>query len=208
MTRRGWVGAGELQVGELLRNARGGTTEVQAVSQPRYGLIELYNLEVEDFHTFYVGRRETDAVLVHNGIEGLCSIVKPLGADDAAQLSEGVRYRIVRGDAKGRSFGTPRNPHAPTVEEFNPRVGELNAGDIGGAIKGRKHGIFPDQAESVRKMSNEELLRFRPEDPISGHIQGDGFNITGGHHRLNEINRRVAAGELPADTKVRILFHD
>lgn len=57
-------------------------------------------------------------------------------------------------------------------------------------------------------MSNEELLRFRPEDPISGHIQGDGFNITGGHHRLNEINRRVAAGELSADTKVRILFHD
>ncbi len=208
LTRRGWVGAGELQVGELLRNIRGETTEVQAVSQPRRGLIEMYNLEVEDFHTFFVGRRETDAVLVHNGIEGLCSIVKPLGQEEAAQLSENVRFRIVKGDARGRAFGTPRNPRAPTVEEFNPRVGELNAGDIGGAIKGQKHGILPDQAESVSKMTNEELLRFRPDDPISGNIQGDGFNITGGHHRLNEIIRRVEAGELPADTKVRILFHD
>ena len=208
VTRRGLVGAGELQVGELLRNLRGGITEVHAISQPRYGLIEMYDLEVEDFHTFYVGRREMEAVLLHNGIEGLCNIVKPLGQEEAAQLSEGVRYRIVRGDAKERPFGTPRNPHAPTVEEFNPRVGQLNAGDIGGAIKGRKHGIFPNQAESVSKMSNEELLRFRPDDPISGVIQGDGFSITGGHHRLNEIIRRVEAGTLPKDTKIRILFHD
>jgi hypothetical protein len=90
VTRRAWVGAGELQVGELLRNFRGGTTPVQAVSQPRYGMIEMYNLEVEDFHTFYVGRSESDGILVHNGIEGLCSIVKPLGQEEAAQLSEGI----------------------------------------------------------------------------------------------------------------------
>src|SRR5205823_3686851 len=94
-----------------------------------------------------------------------------------------------------------RNPRAPTVEEFNPRVGELNAGDLAGGIKGRKHGIFPDQAESISRMSNEELLRFRPDDPISGVIQGDGFGITGGHHRLNEIIRRVEAGTLPKDTE-------
>ncbi len=208
VTRRGWVGAGELQAGELLRDVRGGTTEVRAVSQPRYGLFKMHNLEVEDFHTFFVGKRETGAVLVHNGIEGLCNIVKPLGNEEAAQLSEGVRYRILRGDAKGRPFGTPRNPRVPTIEEFNPRVGELNSGDIGGAIKGRKHGIFPEQAQSISKMSNEELLRFRPDDPISGVIAGDGFWITGGHHRLDEIVRRVEAGTLPKDTKIRILFHD
>ena len=134
--------------------------------------------------------------------------VKPLGQEEAAQLSEGVRFRIVRGDANRRPFGTPVNPRAPTVEEFNPRVGELNAGDISGAIKGRKHGIFPDQAECVSNMSNEELLRFRPDDPISGVIQGEGFSITGGHHRLHEIIRRVEAGTLPKDTNIRILFHD
>jgi hypothetical protein len=141
-------------------------------------------------------------------IEGLGDIVEPLAEEEAAQLSESVRFRTVKGNAKGRPFGTPRNPRAPTVEEFNPKIGELKAGELAGAIKGRKHGIFPEQAENIRRMSDEELLRFRLEDPISGNIQGDGFNISGGHHRLNEIIRRVEAGELPADTKVRILFHD
>ncbi len=143
-----------------------------------------------------------------NGIEGLCRILKPLGKDEAAQLSEVVRFRIVKGDAKGRAFGTPRNPCVPTAEEFNPQIGEIRAGEVAGAINGRKHGIFPEQAESIRKMSNEDLLRFRLEDPISGNIQGDGFAITGGHHRLNEIIRRVQAGELATDTPIRILFHD
>jgi len=167
----------------------------------------MYNVEVEDFHTFFVGT-PGNAVWVHNGIEGLCNIAKPLGKEEAAQLSEKVRYRIVKGDAKGRPFGTPRNQRVPTIEEFNPRVGEINAGDVAGGIKGRKHGIFPDQAEGVAKLSNEDLIRFNPEDPIGGHIQGDGFDITGGHHRLNEIIRRVEAGILPKDTKIRILFHD
>jgi len=58
-------------------------------------------------------------------------------------------------------------------------------------------------------LSNEELLRFRPDDPISGFIvEGGNFEITGGHHRIAEITRRIEAGELPADTLVRILFHD
>jgi hypothetical protein len=139
---------------------------------------------------------------------GLSKIVQPLGQEEAAQLAEAVRYRIVKADAKGRPFGTPGNPCAPTVEEFNPRVEVVKAGEIAGAIRGRKHGIFPEQAEHVGKMANDELLRFRPEDPISGVGQATGFSITGGHHRLNEIVRRVEAGTLPKDTKVRILFHD
>lgn len=143
-----------------------------------------------------------------DGIEELGNIVEPLGKEEAAQLSENVRFRIVKGNSKGRPFGTPRNLRVPSVEEFNPKIGEIKAGDLAGSIRGRKHGIFPEQAENIGKMSDDELLRFRPADPISGNIQGDGFTITGGHHRLNEIIRRVEAGELSADTKVRILFHD
>jgi hypothetical protein len=193
VTRRGWIGAGELHVGELLRNVQGGTTEVRAVGRPRNGLIELYNLEVEDFHTFYVGRTETDAVLVHNGLPGLCSIVKPLGAEEAAQLPENVLFRQVKGDHKGRPFGQPSNPKTPTVADLNPKIGEIKAGELESAIAGRKHGNFPEQAGPVSKMSNEELLRFRVDDPMSGNLNatGDGFSITGGHHRLDEIIQRV-----------------
>ena len=146
--------------------------------------------------------------MAHNGIEGLCSIVRPLGQQEASHLSARVMARIVREDGRGRPFGSPRNPRMPTVEEFRPTVGEVRTGDIASAIRGRRHGINPEQAASVRQMTNEELLRFRIEDPISGHIVGDGFEITGGHHRLAEITRRIEAGELPPDILVRILVHD
>lgn len=146
---------------------------------------------------------------MHNGIESLgCVVVKSLGAEEAAQLPESVLYRIVKPGEKGRLYGTPRNPDPPPLEEFNPQIGELKAGDLSSKIGGRRHGIFPEQAESVKQMSNEDLIRFRAEDPISGHAGDGSFTITGGHHRLNEIIRRVEAGQLAADTPIRILFHD
>lgn len=134
--------------------------------------------------------------------------MKPLGDAEAEQLPERVLYRTVKGDSKGRPFGTPRNPDPPTVEDFNPHIGEILAGELAGKINGRKHGSFPEQAERVKQFTNEELLRFRFDDPMSGHLNETGFSITGGHHRMDEIVRRVHAGELPADTPVRILFHD
>ncbi len=134
--------------------------------------------------------------------------VGPLDLESAALLSEEVLFRIVRGDAKGRSFGIPRNDRVPSYEEFNPRLAELDAGDVARAIRRRKHGIFVEQAERIGKMLNEDLLRFRLEDPISGVAEGDGFHVTGGHHRLNEITRRVELGTLAWDMKVKVLLHD
>jgi hypothetical protein len=43
---------------------------VLRVSQPRSGLIDLYNLEVEHYHNYYVGEERGSAVLVHNGAAG------------------------------------------------------------------------------------------------------------------------------------------
>ena len=144
-------------------------------------------------------------MLVHNG--PTC-VVKPLDAETAEELPEDVRFRTARGDAKGRPFGTPGNPDVPTLEEFNPRIGEVRAGDLDDTIVGRKHGIFPDQAEQVSQLSNDELIRFRAEDPISATQDGDGLSLTGGHHRTNEIIQRVQAGQLDPDTIIRILIHD
>lgn len=116
--------------------------------------------------------------------------------------------RVARGDAKGRPFGTPRNPRLPTVEEFNPRVEEVRAGDLEELVSETKHGIYPDQAESIGELSNEELVRFRMEDPISGTSNDEGLSLTGGHHRTAEIIARVKAGTLDPNTIVRILVHD
>jgi hypothetical protein len=144
-----------------------------------------------------------------DGIGSLgCRAVYQLAAEERARLWESVLFRIERGDHKGRPFGTPRNPRAPTLEEFNPQIGELNAGDIEGRIGGRKHGLFPEQEERMRTCSTDDLICFRPNDPISGHAGSGTFTITGGHHRLYEIIRRVKLGEIPADTPIRILLHD
>jgi hypothetical protein len=167
----------------------------------------MYNVEVEGFHTFFVGTLG-NAVWVYNVLEGICSVVKPLSKEEASPLSDGVLYRIVKGDKKGRPFGSPTNPRTPTIEEFNPRIGEVRAADLASKITGRKHGLDPVQAGLVSQMSDEDLLRLRIEDPMSGHATNGGFLITGGHHRMNEIINRVLAGTLPPDTPVRILFHD
>jgi hypothetical protein len=96
----------------------------------------------------------------------------------------------------------------PTVQEFNPSIEGIRAGDLPAMITGRRHGIFREQAESVSRMSNEELIRFRLEDPISAVRLKDGWSLTGGHHRVAEIITRVRAEQLSPDTIARILVHD
>jgi hypothetical protein len=143
------------------------------------------------------------------GRNGPGYLQRPMDPESAAQLPEGVLYRIVRGDHKGRSFGTPRNPRPPTVEEFNPRIAEVRAGDLAETIVGRKHGIVPEQAERVRQLSNDDLAGFRPNDPISATAAGEhGLSLTGGHHRTNEIIQRVQSGTMEPNTIIQVLLHD
>ncbi|MCI0455480.1 MAG: hypothetical protein L0Z62_00705 [Gemmataceae bacterium] len=168
------------------------------------GRIEVFGIEVEYFHNYFVGS-DDNAMLVHNGPP---CVVRPMEAEAAGRLPENVLYRIVRGDARGRPFGTPRNQRAPTLEEFNPRIGEVRAGDLAETIVGRRHGIFPEQAQRVGQLSNEELILFRVEDPISATQAQNGLSLTGGHHRTNEIIQRVQAGQLDPNTTMRVLLHD
>jgi hypothetical protein len=129
-------------------------------------------------------------------------------AEQAQNLPESVLFRIAKGDAKGRAYGTPRNPRAPTIDEFNPRIVEIAAGELSGLIVSRKHGIFPDQARQVGQMTNEDLIRFRLEDPISATRVENGLSLTGGIHRTNEISQRVQDGQMDAAIIVKVLIHD
>ena len=61
---KGWTGAGELKEGDKLTLITGERVSVQSVvveqcTEP----VKVYNFEVEDFHTYYVGH---ESVLVHN----------------------------------------------------------------------------------------------------------------------------------------------
>jgi hypothetical protein len=124
------------------------------------------------------------------------------------EQQERLLYRIMRGDNKGRPYGTPRNPGVPPIDTFNPRIEEVRAGDLEKLVVQTKHGIFPKQARSIRELSNDEIVRFQMEDPISGAKVEGGLSLTGGHHRIDEIVKRVNAGQLPPSTLVPLLIHD
>ena len=81
-------------------------------------------------------------------------------------------------------------------------------GDLVRKIIQRRLGIHEDQAASIEKMSNEELIRFRMKDPISATLKQDGLSLTGGHHRVNVVQNRVLGGLLTPETQIEVLLHD
>jgi hypothetical protein len=60
--RRAWVPAETFQRGELLRNSQGLPVPVEWVSPIRFEFCELYNCEVEDFHTYFVGNGQRSGI--------------------------------------------------------------------------------------------------------------------------------------------------
>jgi hypothetical protein len=87
-------------------------------------------------------------------------------------------------------------------------LAEVRTGELAETIVGRRHGILPEQAQRIGQLTNEELIRFRIEDPISATQAANGLSLTGGHHRTNEIIQRVQVGQLDPNTIIRILLHD
>lgn len=72
VSRKAWVPAQTLRRGELLLNGEGSVVAVEAISEPRYGFIDLYNLEVEELHTYSCIHTSSDraATVPHSCITG------------------------------------------------------------------------------------------------------------------------------------------
>jgi RHS repeat-associated protein len=108
---KGWVNAKDLKVGDKVRNAKGKTGKVEKITTEETTQ-EMYNLTVDEAHTFYVGDGQW---LVHN--TGVCNIIWDTmrqenltwnDIDDLQRLAEmdiysaGGRIQIAtRGDAAG-----------------------------------------------------------------------------------------------------------
>ncbi|OWK41286.1 polymorphic toxin-type HINT domain-containing protein [Fimbriiglobus ruber] len=285
---RGWVRCNELIAGDRILTETGDWAEVAAVGTS--GAWErVYNVEVADYHTYFVGCIEWGfAVWAHNdqvcvktvkaairsegivfkdlsvkkwfyrqisqllkegnregAIEKLVAAgippdkakkiadrvleraekakkgtttiphasgaARPAGepAPNFNELPDSTLYRTELRDRKGRRYGTPGNPDPPTVQQFNPRIREVRAGDLTQTNPARMHPENPQQAGPVGKLSNEDLTRLRIEDPISAtEAPGGNLSLTGGHHRIAEIIRRVKSGQLSPNTLIRVVVHD
>ena len=81
MTGKGWVAAGDLVVGDEVYTLDGDASTVQGFKLEKLDKpISVYNLEVEDFNSYFVG----DGVLVHNykkDIEDINKAAKEVGVD-------------------------------------------------------------------------------------------------------------------------------
>lgn len=73
--QKGWVHASKLVKGDLLTEDEGNTLRVTSVTfDPNAPISTTYNLEVADYHTYFVGE---DGVLVHNGQDWLGAFNDP-----------------------------------------------------------------------------------------------------------------------------------
>jgi hypothetical protein len=127
---------------------------------------------------------------------------------DFSGVPETVLARSEAKDKKGRTYGTPRNPGVAPLEKFNPKVAQIRAGLLEQLIKDRKHGIDERQAKSIAQLSNDDLTRYREDEPISALFKDGGLSLTGGHHRTNEIIQRVRSGKMSPDALVEVMIHE
>ena len=92
---KGWVAAGDLEIGDILCTVDGNKievtdTELEKLAEP----ISVYNLEIVDFHTYFVGEY---GVLVHNKYHKHHSDPKYLGGNPKQPLTDvpdSVHYKI------------------------------------------------------------------------------------------------------------------
>jgi hypothetical protein len=91
-SRGDYVPAKDLKVGEFLLTDENAVVPVLAVTKPKFERTDLYNLEVEHFHNYFVGHPGGHAVLVHNGVNPVACINTPTQV--AKELAE---YPIPKG---------------------------------------------------------------------------------------------------------------
>ena len=82
-TRRAWEPLENFRAGEYLSNRNGDPVRIDWISSIYWEFGDLYNLEVEDAHTYFVGGGDHGGILTHNGLDMGCRVPRAAiaGAD-------------------------------------------------------------------------------------------------------------------------------
>jgi hypothetical protein len=125
LDRGGWVDAETLAPGEWVESEDWAPAPVTRISPARFERIDLHNVEVEDFHTYFVGTSSVNSVWSHNGLEGGCAIPKP--AQRQRQIPESDGYwssSPAKGAPKdgipGESYWHSTDPLITSHPEYRP----------------------------------------------------------------------------------------
>ena len=165
-TRRGWYPIGTFAVGELLRTKENRPIPVERIVPPGWEHTTVYNFEVDEYHTYFVGRGTT-AVWSHNGLGGAgCGVPK-------AATPKGAR-----GPASGREFD-PAVAGGPIRQLSTDRIKVTNRGID--AVERHVSRFGPDEA-------NQTMIQ-RLRDIAGGRIQATQADKNFYAHELRESVR-------------------
>ena len=173
-TEDGWKSAGTLEAGDKLTLADGNTATVTNIAyEDTHATV--YNFEVEDFHTYYVG---TESVLVHNN-GGNCM-------KTASALAQG-----------GSKTATPLSLQQ-ALEELDgsglrPGQTELHISQLNSVLGDIQKSYNPTKAYS--SVYSDGINRYL----VEGHHTTVAFRMLG---KDNAINMNTVTKDLPSATNV------
>jgi hypothetical protein len=148
----GWVGAGDLRVGDKVLLFSGKIVEVEQIKLEKLGhSIKVYNFEVEDWHTYFVSKNK---VLVHNS----CSF--NIGSWGKGGFATAEESAIKHFGKHGAQVG------AKDVDQYIRKAEEFKR-NLRGATKGRVPGV------------TEGVIRYRKAGKYID-LAPDGSNISFG----------------------------
>ena len=130
-TEAGWKSAGTLEAGDKLTLADGNTATVTNVAyEDTHATV--YNFEVEDFHTYYVG---TESVLVHNNGGNCTKTASALaqGGSKSGSFSKGVGnpVEVVGRGSTGRTVPNTLNEQMAMHQVMsNPLEGAVDMSQL------------------------------------------------------------------------------
>lgn len=140
---RGWVAARDLRPGDDIEALRGGRVQL-ASTNPSGRTTTVYNFEVEEFHTYFVG---IDSLWVHNTCE---AITRPLLASDLG-LSRASLETLE---------GVVTEAGSTRILQVENIVGRIPPGELRGALQSIVNQATADGVETLQiagRFANERL---------------------------------------------------
>jgi hypothetical protein len=115
-----WAGIESFQLGECLRNLQGQPVAIEWLSPVRIEHCDLYGLEVEPQHNFFVGH---GGLWTHNGMAGGCSVPK-------AAVAEALEGGAINATSRARAGVVKAPDHHIFPQELRAELAQRGFTDI------------------------------------------------------------------------------
>ena len=181
LDRNDWIAAEDLEVGERLQTKTGQIVTVESVSE-KPGLHDVYNIEVEGEHHYFVGE---SGVLVHNGYATTEGVPNgPVRSEHYSSSPEGVQlYDGAQAFREAQGLSPQRNVAvADVLTDGKPETVRF-VNDPGG-MHSEQRLIAWDQAMQERGVS-VEVQRVYSDRPPCGDLSANCANNLGNRYGQN-----------------------